>query len=73
MSKIICEACGEPIKGQYVYEVKLDDGKIVKSHGGSCLAKWEIKRLPIKPPDWWVRELGPTCPTCGTLLGASKP
>jgi len=69
---IICEACGEPIRGQYVYEVKLDDGKIVLSHGGSCLDKWSIKRVPVKAPDWWVRLLGETCSVCCQLIRKGK-
>jgi hypothetical protein len=65
---IKCDMCGYPIKGQYVYEVKLDDGKIVLSHGGHCLQKWKINRIPIQPPDWWVRQIGQTCSQCGQLI-----
>lgn len=60
MTKIICDSCGEAIeKIQYVYEVKLDDGTIKHSHGGACLAKFsdQIKRIPIKAPDWWIRSI----------------
>jgi hypothetical protein len=52
-----CEVCGQPFqKGQDVYEVKLDNGKIILSHGYPCCGKVEIKRLPIKEGDWWIRR-----------------
>ena len=54
-----CAACGNPItKEQYLYEVKLDNGKIVYSHSYPCLEKHHIDRpKPILLPDWWVRQV----------------
>ena len=74
-----CEVCNQPIRGQYLYEVKLDDGQIVVSHGNGCLDKLaeKIKRIPMKSDplvtavegsDWWVRKIGQTCPYCGTII-----
>lgn len=56
---IICDACGEAIKkGQYVYELKLDNGHIIEVHGGKCIDKFqpEIKRVPIHKPDWCISQ-----------------
>ena len=52
-----CEVCGEPFKkDQYVYEIKLDDGTIIKSHGYPCCDRVQIKRIPLKANDWWIRQ-----------------
>lgn len=55
----ICAICGNSItKDQNLYEVKLDNGKIVYSHGMPCIDKHNIQRpKPILSPDWWVREV----------------
>jgi len=51
-----CEVCGQPFtEGQYVYEIKLDDGKIIVSHGYPCCDKVKIERVPLKGDDWWIR------------------
>jgi hypothetical protein len=60
MNELNCDSCGFIIeKGQYAYEVKLDDGTLKHSHGGKCLSVFGkmIKRIPIKDPDWWVRDI----------------
>jgi hypothetical protein len=52
-----CEVCGRSFKeGDYVYEIKLDDGKIILSHGYPCCEKVQIKRIPLKAGDWWIRR-----------------
>jgi hypothetical protein len=59
MSEPICVACNQPIrKDQYLYKVKLDDGKIVFSHGYPCIEQFKIDRpKPITTPDWWVQRV----------------
>ena len=61
IEKATCASCTRPfLIGQYVYEVKLDSGSIVRSHGGHCQEdlSHRINRIPLKVPDWWVRKLG---------------
>lgn len=55
----ICKVCGKPISpNQNLYEVKLDNGEIVYSHGMPCIDRHNIKRpKPILSPDWWVRQI----------------
>jgi hypothetical protein len=56
--KLICDACNQPIeKDQFAYEIKLDDGSIKHSHGYPCCYKFEVKRVPIIQPDWWIRQI----------------
>jgi RNase P subunit RPR2 len=58
MKELICDACHKPIeKGQYAYEIQLDNRTIKKSHGYPCCDSFEIKRVPIHFPDWWIRQI----------------
>lgn len=46
---VICATCGSPVRqGDYVYQIKLDDGSIVETHGGGCIPNGKIgaHRLP---------------------------
>ncbi len=57
---IICDHCGKLIeRGQFAYEIQLDDGSIKDSHGGICADRFsdKVKRLPISKPDWWIRQV----------------
>ena len=57
---VICATCGSPVRqGDYVYQIKLDDGSIVETHGGGCIPSGKIgkHRLPLVKPDWWIRQV----------------
>lgn len=52
-----CEVCGRKFKkGDYIYEIKLDNEKIILSHGYPCCDRVQIKRLPVENGDWWIRR-----------------
>ncbi len=52
----VCFFCKKNFKDdEYVYAIKLDDGTVVLSHGYPCCDKANIRRLPVNPPDWWIK------------------
>jgi hypothetical protein len=51
-----CGVCSKPFEEkQFVYEVKLDNGKIILSHGFPCTEGVKIYRK-ITGDDWWIRR-----------------
>lgn len=70
-SIITCYNCGKRFEGgQYVYQVKLNDGGVKYSHGYPCIDLTPIseERLSMRDGDWWAKTVGIVCETCGSLV-----